>query len=83
MENGETIEQAAARETWEEACANVGNLKLYTLFDLPHINQVYMLFLGELVGGSLASVKKAWKQPCLTKQISLGRHSLFRPLRVP
>ncbi|WP_312600585.1 NUDIX hydrolase [Pseudomonas luteola] len=52
MENGETIEQAAARETWEEACANVGNLKLYTLFDLPHINQVYMLFRGELVGRS-------------------------------
>jgi ADP-ribose pyrophosphatase YjhB (NUDIX family) len=48
MENGETLEQAAARETQEEACARVRDLTLYTLFDLPHINQVYMLFKGEL-----------------------------------
>ncbi|TWI58734.1 ADP-ribose pyrophosphatase YjhB (NUDIX family) [Pseudomonas duriflava] len=51
MENGETIEQAAARETREEACAQVINLQLYALFDLPHINQVYMLFRGELRDG--------------------------------
>ncbi|SFH87113.1 ADP-ribose pyrophosphatase YjhB, NUDIX family [Pseudomonas guineae] len=48
MENGETLEQAAARETQEEACARVRGLNLYTLFDLPHINQVYMLFRAEL-----------------------------------
>lgn len=48
MENGETLEQAAARETLEEACARVDNLRLYTLFDLPHISQVYMLFLAQL-----------------------------------
>ena len=49
MENGETVEQAAARETLEEACARVHGMQLYTLFDLPHINQVYMLFRAELV----------------------------------
>jgi ADP-ribose pyrophosphatase YjhB (NUDIX family) len=48
MENGETMEQAARRETWEEACARVNNLQLYTLFDLPHINQVYLFFRAEL-----------------------------------
>lgn len=48
MENGETLEQAAARETWEEACARVRDLSLYCLFDLPHINQVYMFFRAEL-----------------------------------
>ena len=48
MENGETVEQAAIRETLEEACARVRKLSLYTLFDLPHINQVYMLFRAEL-----------------------------------
>ncbi len=48
MENGETLEQAAARETLEEACARVRNLQLYTLFDLPHINQVYLFFRAEL-----------------------------------
>jgi ADP-ribose pyrophosphatase YjhB (NUDIX family) len=49
MENGETLEQAAARETQEEACARVRDLSLYTLFDLPHINQVYLFFRAELV----------------------------------
>lgn len=49
MENGETMEQAASRETLEEACARVRNLSLYTLFDLPHISQVYTFFRAELV----------------------------------
>lgn len=55
MENGETLEQAAARETLEEACARVKELSLYTLFDLPHINQVYMLFRAELVDRDFAA----------------------------
>lgn len=51
MENGETTTEAAARETFEEAGAAVQGLELYTLFDLPHIDQIYMLFRGELVDG--------------------------------
>ncbi|MBA1272111.1 NUDIX hydrolase [Stutzerimonas azotifigens] len=49
MENGETTREAAERETLEEACARVRGLQLYTLFDLPHISQVYMFFRAELV----------------------------------
>ncbi|MBA1193250.1 NUDIX hydrolase [Pseudomonas entomophila] len=48
MENGETLEQAARRETVEEACARVGEMTLYQLFDLPHINQVHVFFRAEL-----------------------------------
>ena len=48
MENGETVQQGAARETLEEACARVRVGALYALFNLPHINQVYMLFRAEL-----------------------------------
>lgn len=51
MENGETTLEAAARETWEEAQARVERLTLYGLFNLPHINQVYIMFRGHLVGG--------------------------------
>jgi ADP-ribose pyrophosphatase YjhB (NUDIX family) len=50
MENGETIEQAAIRETAEEACARVRNLSIYTLIDVPHISQVHVFFRAELVG---------------------------------
>lgn len=48
MENGETLHQAASRETDEEACARVHDLQLYTLFDLPHISQVHVFFRAKL-----------------------------------
>ena len=51
MENAETTVEAAARETREEACAKVEIHGLYTLINLPHINQVYMIFRADLDGG--------------------------------
>lgn len=48
MENGESVEEGALRESWEEARVRLELDGLYTLFSLPHINQVYMLFKGEL-----------------------------------
>ena len=48
MENGETTSEAAARETWEEACARVDIDGLYTLFNLPQINQIYLMFRARL-----------------------------------
>lgn len=48
METGETAEQAAARETLEEACAEVEITSLYAVFSIPHISQVYIVFRGTL-----------------------------------
>ena len=48
MENEESIEQAAVRESVEEANATLENLRLYTIISLPHISQVYMMFLADL-----------------------------------
>lgn len=49
MENGETTMQAAARETREEANAEVEIGHLYSLYSLPHINQVYLIFRSRLL----------------------------------
>ena len=54
MENHETVEQAAARETLEEARAEVAELALYTVFSLPHISQVYFLFRASSRDGAAA-----------------------------
>ena len=48
MEQGESAEQAAARETLEEAEAEVQIASLYAVFSLPHISQVYMIFRGTM-----------------------------------
>lgn len=49
MENGESTQQGAVRETLEEANARVDVQALYTTFNLPHIDQIYMLFRGRLL----------------------------------
>jgi ADP-ribose pyrophosphatase YjhB (NUDIX family) len=49
MEQGETTLAGAAREALEEANARVAIGPLYSLFNLPHIDQVYLLFRGELL----------------------------------
>ena len=49
MENSETTAQGAMRETWEEAYAKVEIQSLYSLYNLPHINQVYLMFRAKLL----------------------------------
>jgi ADP-ribose pyrophosphatase YjhB (NUDIX family) len=48
MELGETMEQAALRESEEEACANVEIDAIYTLISLPHVDQVYVMYRAQL-----------------------------------
>jgi len=48
LENGETIEQGALRESLEEANARLRAPALYAIFDIPRIHQVYIFFRAEL-----------------------------------
>jgi len=52
MENQETNVEGAARETAEEANAQVENMQLFCVFSIAHINQVYTMYLGDLIDGA-------------------------------
>jgi len=49
MELGETTPEAALRETLEEANARVELQGLYAVMNLPHVDQVYMMFRSRLL----------------------------------
>lgn len=51
LELGEGTEAGAIREAREEARATVRPSRPFGWFDLPHIGQVHVFFLGELVDG--------------------------------
>jgi ADP-ribose pyrophosphatase YjhB (NUDIX family) len=54
LENDETLAEGAARETFEEARARVDNLRPYRLFNIRHVNQVYMMFHARLAAKNFA-----------------------------
>lgn len=51
MENKETTLQAAARESHEEATAEINNMSLFCTYSIPHISQVYIMYRGQLANG--------------------------------
>lgn len=79
MENGETLDQAARRETVEEACARVGSMSLYQLFDLPHINQCTCSSAPSWQTLISRSVSKAWKCGCSKNMRFRGASWLSAP----
>ncbi|MEN3113123.1 NUDIX hydrolase [Uliginosibacterium paludis] len=54
MESDETLAQAAERETLEEACARIELQGLQTIVNIPHINQVHVIYLAGLIGGQFS-----------------------------
>ena len=49
MENAETLQDGALRETYEETGSKAEVKMPYTLFSLPHINHIHMFFLADLL----------------------------------
>ncbi len=49
LENDEPLEAGAARETVEEANANVDQLAMYTVISVLHVHQVHVIFRARLL----------------------------------
>ncbi len=49
LELGETIADGAAREVWEEAQAEVEVDQLLGIFEIPRINQIYILYKARML----------------------------------
>ncbi|GIZ53788.1 NUDIX hydrolase [Noviherbaspirillum aridicola] len=49
MENDETTDEAAMRETMEEAGARVELHELFSLLNVPHVHQVHMFYRATLL----------------------------------
>lgn len=49
LENGESVEEGALRETREEANASLHHAVLYCMVSIPYVNQVFIIFRGLLV----------------------------------
>jgi len=55
MELFETMEQGAARETREEAEAEIDIEQLYCMYNIPRIGQIYVLFKANLINGQFGA----------------------------
>lgn len=49
LENGETVMQGAIRETKEETGAELQIVRLHALYNLTHVNQLYLFYLAEVL----------------------------------
>jgi ADP-ribose pyrophosphatase YjhB (NUDIX family) len=71
METGESTEEAAIRETFEEAHATVKVLSLHAVLSIPHISQVYMVFRGTM------------QEPLFKAGLESLEVKLFKPRDIP
>jgi ADP-ribose pyrophosphatase YjhB (NUDIX family) len=55
LENGETVSDGARREMFEEARAQADRLHPFGLYNICHVNQIYLVFLAQLSDAKFAA----------------------------
>jgi len=59
MENGETLEQGAARETWEEAQTRPDILQMLSIISLAQYDQVHVYYLADMRSPEFATTPES------------------------
>lgn len=82
MENGESTEQAAMRETLEEANARVALDGLYSMYSLPYIDQVHLLFRARLLDLDFSPGSESLSVRLFSEAEIPWNELAFRPVRM-
>ena len=82
MENGETTTEAAIRETAEEANARIAIGDLYSMYSLPHINQVHILFRAKLLDMNFSPGSESLEVELFTEANIPWNEIAFRPVKL-
>lgn len=59
LENGESVQAGALRETKEETLADVEIIAPYRLFNIVFVNQIYLMFRSKLLSRSFGPTKES------------------------
>lgn len=68
MENGESTDEAAMRETIEEAGAHIELQDLFTLLNVPHVDQVHLFYRAKLLDLDYAAGEESLEVKLFTEQ---------------
>ena len=81
MENSETTTEAAIRETLEEANARIAIGDLYSMYSLPYINQVHLLFRARLLDLDFSPGQESLEVRLFTEAEIPWDEIAFRPVK--
>jgi ADP-ribose pyrophosphatase YjhB (NUDIX family) len=59
LENGESVQGGAVRETREETRADVEIIEPYRLFNITFVDQIYMMFRARLLSGQFGPTRES------------------------
>jgi len=82
MENGESTAQAAIRETLEEANARILIGDLYSMYSLPYIDQVHILFRARLLDLDFSPGSESLEVKLFSEAEIPWDEIAFRPIRL-
>lgn len=82
MENGESTGAAAIRETQEEAHADIALGDLYSMYSLPYINQVHLLFRATLLNLDFSAGEESLEVKLFREEEIPWDEIAFRPIKL-